>query len=120
MRHLGGSNPWLVGAIRQASVYNRPLTAKEVSQSYLASGMAISRAESLAELSDDERQMRDRFIEKVDSLHEERAKYAKPKVGYVGKRVQPAPTQVLGRGNVKSPLYPVCSRWALFGSQGGS
>jgi hypothetical protein len=103
-RHQGGTRPWLTGAIRQAALYDRALTAAEVGAAFRSGGFAVSKDEALAALTDGEKGDRDEALKRLVKAREIVAAASKSgPVGYVGTRVQPEPTRALKRGDVKSP-----------------
>jgi mono/diheme cytochrome c family protein len=102
-RHTGGERPWLTGEIQQAALYDRALQADEVTAAFRAGGRVIPAAEILAALSEPQRVAHAAALarkKKADAALE-----GIPPLGmsYVGQRVQPAPTHVLKRGDVRSP-----------------
>ncbi len=103
MRHTGGGKPFLTGAIRQASIYDRALGADEVAKAFRSEGFSIPRAEVLACLTDGERAEREGTLKKSASARAELDAMKPLPVSYVGTRVQPPPTRKLKRGDVKSP-----------------
>ena len=104
LRHHAGGNPWLVGAIRSAALYDRALSAEAVSALYQAGNLGISPAELLAELNPEQRVARDRALAEMAAANREIADAEKPvSMAYAGVRVQPEPTHRLKRGDVKSP-----------------
>jgi hypothetical protein len=103
-RHLGGSNPWLTGAIRHAALYDRALDAAEVATAFRAGGFVISTAEILAHLNPEQRTAREQALAQMEQARKEIAAAEKAgPLAYAGKREQPAPTKVLLRGDVKKP-----------------
>ena len=103
MRHTGGGKPFLTGSIRQASIYDRALSADEVAQAFRSAGFTIPRAEVLAGLTDAERTEREAALKKSASARAELDATKPLPVSYAGTRVQPSPTRKLKRGDVKSP-----------------
>jgi mono/diheme cytochrome c family protein len=103
MRHTGGGKPFLTGEIKQAALYDRPLSAEEVASSFRSPGFSISHSAVLASLSDAQRAERDHALEQLKKFQEELNVVPPLPVSYAGTRVQPAPTKCLKRGDVKSP-----------------
>ena len=104
LRHQGGGNPWLVGAIRSAALYDRALNAESVFALYQAGNTGISQAELLAELNPEQQVARNRALAEMAAANREIADAEKPvSMAYAGVRVQPEPTHRLKRGDVKSP-----------------
>jgi hypothetical protein len=103
-RHEGGTRAWLTGAVRQAALHERALSPAEVKRTFQSGGVAVSTAEMIAALTPEERLEREARRKRVASAQEmvQRVSKAGP-VAYVGTRVQPEPTRVLKRGDVKSP-----------------
>ncbi len=102
-RHTGGGRPWLLGTVLRASLHDRALSDAEVAASFRAPGIAISLEEALARLSPAERVRRDALLARVRELEKALAAVPPLPVSYAGTRIQPAPTQRLKRGDVKSP-----------------
>ena len=104
LRHHGAGNGFLGGTIQQAALYDRALSAEEIAASFRSAGFSIPLAEVVAHLSDRQRSERDAAIAQVKTSE---AKLNAPEppaaVSYVGLRVQPSPTKLLRRGDVKSP-----------------
>lgn len=110
MRHQGGGRPWLTGAIRQAALYDRALSAAEVAASFRSSGFSIPQSEVLAQLGEAQRVARDAALAAAKKAGEERrALDVAVPTGktYAGNRDQPAPTRFLARGDVNSPRHVV-------------
>ncbi len=103
MRHRGGANAFLRGEIEEASLYDRALTDDEVSQSFEASGFAMSETERVAALTPAEQIERSRLLTAIVEVRAERDGMPALELGYVGRREQPVPTALLMRGDVKSP-----------------
>ena len=103
MRHTGGGKPFLTGEIKQASLYDRALSAEEVAASFRAAGFSIPQSEVLASLSEAQRAERDAALLQVKKSQKALAAIKPLPVSYTGTRVQPAPTKLLRRGDVKSP-----------------
>ena len=103
MRHTGGGKPFLTGEIKQAALYDRALSAEEVATSFRAAGFSIPQAEVLASLSASQRAERDAAMQRLMKSQEALTAIKPLPVSYAGTRVQPAPTKLLRRGDVKSP-----------------
>lgn len=104
LRHKGGGRPWLTGAIQQAALYDRALSSREVAASFRAGGLGVPLAEILARLTDAQRAARAAALVRCQRVQSELAALQKPApVAYAGTRVQPEPTHVFLRGDVKSP-----------------
>jgi hypothetical protein len=109
-RHKGGGNPWLIGAVRQAALYDRALSDAEVAASFRAAGLGISQSEVLELLSDAERA---EHAAALAALTKTREALSALDVGknknttYAGVRVQPEPTRFLPRGDVNAPQQVV-------------
>jgi len=103
MRHKSGGRPWLTGEIKQAALYDRALNAEEVAASFRAGGFWIPQSAILASLSSEQRASRDAALAQVKRSREALDAVKPLPVSYAGKRVQPAPTKRLRRGDVTSP-----------------
>ena len=103
MRHTGGGKAFLAGEIQQAALYDRALSAEEVAVSFRAAGFSIPQSEVLANLSDAQRAERDAALAQMKETREALGAVKPLPVSYAGTRVQPAPTRLLRRGDVKSP-----------------
>ncbi len=106
LRHHGGANAFLRGAIEEAALYDRALTPDEVRASFDAvepSSLTVSRAEALAALTVDERSELARIEQSIQGVKLERDAIAPLESGYVGRREQPEPTRELRRGDVTMP-----------------
>ena len=103
MRHTGGGKPFLTGEIQQAALYDRALSAEEVASSFRAAGFSVPQAEILASLTDAQRAERDAALSRLKEAQDLMATIKPIPASYVGTRVQPAPTKLLRRGDVKSP-----------------
>ena len=103
MRHTGGGKPFLTGEIQQAALYDRALSAEEIAASFRAAGFSIPQSEILASLTDVQRAERDVALVRVKEAQDALTAIKPPPVSYAGIRVQPAPTKLLRRGDVKSP-----------------
>ena len=103
MRHTGGAKPFLNGEIKQAALYDRALSAEEVTASFRAAGFSIPQSEVLANLSEAQRAERDAALMQMKKSQEALAAIKPLPVSYTGTRVQPAPTKLLRRGDVKAP-----------------
>jgi len=107
MRHQGGGRPWLTGAIRQAALYDRALTEVEVSASFKALGFAVSQDQIVANLNRAQRAEREAALGSAKQAAEALEGLKQPRVTYAGTRVQPTPTRLLKRGDVRSPQQEV-------------
>jgi hypothetical protein len=103
MRHKGGGRPWLTGEIKQAALYDRALSAEEIAASFRTGGLSIPQAEILASLSAEQRAARESGLARIKRSRETLDAVKPLPVSYAGKRVQPAPTKRLRRGDVTSP-----------------
>jgi hypothetical protein len=102
-RHTGGGKPFLTGEIKQASLYDRALSAGEVAASFRAAGLAIPEAEMLARLDGAQRAERELALSRIKQ-HRQTIEAIKPlAMSYAGTRVQPTPTHNLRRGDVRTP-----------------
>jgi hypothetical protein len=102
-RHTGGGKPFLTGEIKQATLYDRALSAEEVAASFRAAGFAIPESEILANLDVAQRAERESALSQIKK-HRHALDAIKPlPVSYAGTRVQPTPTHDLRRGDVRSP-----------------
>ena len=108
-RHTGGGQPWLIGEVKRAALYDRALSEAEIRASYESDGSSISHDELLASLSQeqrDEHRSSTLLAEKAQSRLNNLEKTPLP-VSYAGTRVQPDPTKRLKRGEVTSPAEVV-------------
>jgi mono/diheme cytochrome c family protein len=105
LRHTGGGRAWLTGAIKQAALYDRALSAAEIRASFRAAGPTLPQAEVLAALSTEQRAMREEALAKAKRAADTLAtlEATQELVSYVGTRVQPALTRRLKRGDVTAP-----------------
>jgi len=102
LRHTGAANGHFAGEIEEAKLYDRALTADEVTAAYRKSPASITEAEIVESLNDQQRQER---VALLDELRREQAKLQTiPPVplAYAGTRQQPGPTHRLVRGDVES------------------
>lgn len=103
-RHTGGGNPWLVGSVSTAAIYDRALRAEEVRALYSRFGHRPQPVDIVAAMTAEERQEYDRAQANDQILARALASLETPApVAYVGKRVVPGPTHRLLRGDVLSP-----------------
>jgi len=103
MRHTGGGRPWLTGEIKQAALYDHALSSEEVAAAFRSGGFWIPQSEVLASLSAEQRTARDDALARMKTSREALDAVKPLPVSYAGKRVQPAPTKRLRRGDVTSP-----------------
>ena len=103
MRHKGGGRPWLTGEIKQAALYDCALSVEEVAASFRAAGFSIPPSEVLASLTAEQLTARDDALARMKSSRDALDAMKPLPVSYAGKRVQPAPTKRLRRGDVTSP-----------------
>jgi cytochrome c553 len=103
-RHKGGGKPWLTGSIWRAALYDRALSPGEVAASYRSGGNSISVAEVVQNLTPGEREARQSALNRVGKLAADLEMARRGgRVAYAGTRIQPEPTHLLRRGDVKSP-----------------
>jgi hypothetical protein len=102
-RHTGGGKAFLTGAVRRAALYDRALSPAEIRASFQAAGFHIPLTEALAQLQPEQRRDYDEARKRLEELRKELSSVPPLPVSYVGTRVQPQPTRVLRRGDVKSP-----------------
>ncbi len=107
MRHTGGGRAFLAGAIEEASLHDRALTANEVAASCASRGLFVSREEALAALTDPERREREELSRRLASLRSGLGERPAEEKSYVGTRRQPAPTRRLERGDVRQAMEVV-------------
>ncbi len=110
LRHTGSGNGFLIAEIQAAALYDRPLSIKEIENSFAAGpqgGPVLTREQILAEMTDSQR------LQYLD-LSKQLAQWKKdiqciPPVenSYAGVRKQPEPTHRLLRGNVTTPAEVV-------------
>ena len=103
LRHHGGGRPFLRGEIAQAALYDRALTAEEVSAAFRLGRWHVPVEQVLASLTPDQRSARGSLLARAARLQLEIDAVKPAPVSYVGTRVQPAPTRRLKRGDVNSP-----------------
>ena len=104
-RHSGGGRAYFSGEIRQASLYDRPLTDAEVSASWRSGGCSVPQQEILDVLTPEARAHRADALVEIEK-HRAALEALPPvsgEVSYAGTRVQPPPTRRLIRGEVISP-----------------
>jgi hypothetical protein len=102
-RHTGGGNPYLVGAIRRAALYDRALTAAEVAASFQGAGLQVPLEEALAQLTPEQRAEREAAVRRARDARASLQELKPFPVTYAGIRTQPAPTRQLRRGDVRTP-----------------
>ncbi len=101
-RHLGGTKPWLTGALRQAALHDRALDAQEVAAAFRAGGFSVTTEAMLAQLTAGERTAREAALTRVARASEAvKAASKSGPLAYAGVRQQPEPTKVLLRGDVR-------------------
>jgi hypothetical protein len=101
-----GGNRFLKGTLAAARVYPRALTDKEVATSAATTGVLLTEADVLAQLSPDERSERERRTAELVQLQRQHAELSKtgPIKMYTAALTQPkAAGRVLKRGNVADP-----------------
>ena len=103
MRHKGGGRPWLTGEIQAAALYDRALTPGEVAASFRSAGFSIPQTEVIASLSDAQRGERQAALRRMKNARDALDALKPLPVSYAGTRVQPSPTKLLRRGDVKLP-----------------
>ena len=103
LRHHGAGNGFLDGAVRQAALYDRALSAEEVAAAYASGGFTVPEAEMLAALDEPAREERREAIAVAAALEAEIAAEQPVPVSYVGLRQQPEPTRIFARGDVTKP-----------------
>ena len=103
MRHTGGGKPFLTGAVKQAALYDRALSATEVATAFRAAGFSIPQAEVLASLSAEQRAARNTALAQLQQARTALKELKPAAMSYAGTRVQPAPTRFFKRGDVKLP-----------------
>lgn len=107
-----GGNKMLKGAISQAKLYDRALTAEEVAASAMAGNAVVTEAEILAKLSEAARRTREDRTAELAALQAQHAALTKsaPITMYTARFHQPQPMAVLRRGNVSDPGETVAPR----------
>ena len=101
-RHLGGSKPWLTGAIRHAALHDRALDAQEVKAAFRSGGFSVPPEAVLAQLTADDRTAREAALARVAQATEAvKAAGKSGSLAYAGVRQQPETTRVFLRGDVK-------------------
>ena len=103
MRHTGGGKPFLTGEIKQAALYDRPLSPEEVAASFRAAGLAVPESEMLANLDAAQRAERELALSQIRKGRHALDAIKPLPVSYAGTRVQPTPTHTLRRGDVRAP-----------------
>jgi hypothetical protein len=105
LRHNGGANAGLTGAIKQAALYDRALSEAEVAGAFRSGGYSLSEAEILACLTPGQTAARDAALADLRRLRAslKSLEQAGSTRSYAGTRVQPAPTRRLIRGDVTKP-----------------
>ncbi len=109
MRHKGGSRAFLGGAVDEARLYDRVLTAAEVKQSFEAGPDAnsISREEILQQLTATERKQFQEQQKRLEQLKNEMKTVPKPYAVYATNSKAVPQTFVLARGDVRTPKAEV-------------
>lgn len=101
-RHLGGSKPWLTGALRHAALHDRALDANEVKAAFRSGGFSVAPEAMLAQLTEEERTARTAALARVTQATAAVKAASQPgPLAYAGGRQQPEPTKVLLRGDVR-------------------
>ncbi len=106
-RHTGGGNAFLAGAIDEARLYDRALTADEVRTSFRAGPARISRQHVLAALSADDRRELTRLETELTKMRAARPAPLTAVLAYAASVQQPGPTHLLKRGDPDLPGEPV-------------
>jgi len=89
---------------RMAALRREMTDAEEVAASFRAAGPSLPDSDVLAALAPEQRSDYDAAIARAARAREALTAASKPEtVAYAGRRLQPAPTQRLRRGDVKSP-----------------
>jgi hypothetical protein len=100
LRHTVAGNGFLAGALAEARLYDRALTATEVAASYKAGTVSVPLERILAALRPDQRQRRDNLLTELrEQAHTLRMMPPLP-LTYAANSGQAAPTFVLVRGDV--------------------
>ncbi|HEY2910148.1 MAG TPA: DUF1553 domain-containing protein, partial [Gemmataceae bacterium] len=98
-----GGNKMLAGTIRAARLYDRALSADEVSTSFAAGPTGVSDVEIDAELTPDQRRDRASLLKQVRELEAELGRLTERAANvraYANVPIAPGVTHVLGRGDV--------------------
>jgi hypothetical protein len=104
MRHTGGGNAFFEGAVAEARLHDRALTAAEVAASFRAGPSLPPLAEALKALTPEERTERDRLAAEVARA---RGLVAAAPLAYAVTPKQPGPTHRLIRGDPDKPAEEV-------------
>jgi hypothetical protein len=108
-RHTGGGRAFFTGEIEEARLYDRALSADEVAASFAAGTDAatVTREQTLAALTDDERHDRAGLLAERERLQEAAKRQSVVPLGYVAKPEKPESTFVLHRGEPDKPREQV-------------
>ena len=102
LRHTGAGNGFFAGEVAEARLYDKALSAAEVSASFKA-GFTKASAEQIARaLTPEKRQERDRLTQEL-AKERDGLKAAVPPLAWCAVPAQPPPTYVLKRGDVEKP-----------------
>ena len=98
-RHTGGNDPYLKGAIEEARLYNRALSAAQVKDSFKTGFERLSVQQVLSSLSDEDRKQHAQLTTELATVAREQTAAARVEMAYAANVRQPAPTFLLKRGD---------------------
>jgi hypothetical protein len=101
LRHTGGGNAFLAGAIEEARLYDRALTAKEVAASFRAGVESVPLADVLGALTREETQRRQQQLDEQARQRAALRELGPVPLAYAANPSQPETTFVLMRGDVE-------------------
>lgn len=101
LRHTGAGKGYFAGAIEEARLYNRALTAEDVAASFRFNSSAVSDEEIVQALDPPQRQRRDQWLAERHRLRDQHKALTVTALAYAVNPTQPEPTFVLGRGDVE-------------------
>lgn len=101
LRHTGAGNGFLAGEIDEARLYDRALSAAEVSASFRAGPEMIPLETVLAALSAEQRRHREALLAELARQRHSLPAIGSPALAYAANSSQPPPTFVLARGDIE-------------------
>ncbi len=102
LRHTGAGNGFFAGEIAEARLYDRALSAAEVTASFRAGIVKVTAEQVRAALTPEQRQEHDQ-LERDLAKERESLRAAPPPLAWCAIPRQPPPTHLLKRGDVEKP-----------------
>jgi hypothetical protein len=101
MRHSGGNNAFLAGEIEEARLYDRALSAEEVTSSFRAGVDSLPLEAILAVMTPEQREQREEMLDSLSRLRLSIPRYYSAELAYAANPRTPEPTFVLLRGDIE-------------------